>query len=312
MDTFDDPQPSITIEKLEQEPFLLFITLPEGGEAAIGVVVLMQLLNHFIHAADRSKTGRLENTLHILLEEMGVVGPYLQQDLPRYTSTCLGRNIKFTMICQSMAQLEHIFGSEESRIIRSNSGVCIHFADYDPSACEQVSRMCGNYPIFTADVPGGVVEVPRIRPEEVRTLSVGQAVIICGHLIYSAQLPVYTSLFVPEVWEGDPLPFHFREYAQTLHPLKLVEEKRKAEMEELQRQMKEALEECRTKTERREKTPQSAGLNHMTIPEAIEASRHRRHIRGLYSKDGPQPKPDLWARAARLFRGEKNEKEETQ
>ena len=81
MDTFDDPQPSITIEKLEQEPFLLFITLPEGGEAAIGVVVLMQLLNHFIHAADRSKTGRLENTLHILLEEMGVVGPYLKQDL---------------------------------------------------------------------------------------------------------------------------------------------------------------------------------------------------------------------------------------
>lgn len=321
MDTFYDPAPSITVEKLEKDPFMLFMTLPENGETAIGVVILAQLLNHFIRAADRNKNGRLDKGLHVILEEMGVVGPYLKKDLPRYTSTCLGRNIKFAMICQSLAQLDHTFGVEGARIIRSNSGACLCFGDNDPDACEQVSRMCGKYPVFTSDVPAGVMEFPRILPEEVRGLSVGEALVTCGRLVYVTHLPLYTRLFLPGTWEGDPLPFHFREYPETLHPLDLVEEKRKAEMEALRKLAKEGRK-IREKPERENlgQSPVSKpvdGLNHMTIPEAIEEAQRRRQVRGMYSQfkkqtGGPPPKKGLRACVSRLFRKEKDKKEGAQ
>ena len=315
MDTFNDPAPSITLKALEHRPFMLFISLPEDGEAAIGVVVLAQLLNHFIQLADTSKSGRLDNNLHIILEEIGVVGPYLKRDLPRYTSTCLGRNIRFTMICQSTAQLDHIFGTEGTRVIRSNSGAHLYFADYDFSACEQISRMCGSYPLFTPDVPNGVIEAARIRPENVRGLSVGEALIVCGKLIYVTKLPLYTRLFVPEMWETDPLPFHFREYAQTLHPLVLAEQKRKADLDELQRQINEA-HKAHMREYAKKHPPASEKPNLMDIPRGVEIAYRQRQIQTICSKpehtSTTKPNPGLWARAVQLFRNGTVRKEDTQ
>lgn len=299
MDVFNDTDASITLANLPRDPFILCITLPEDGTAAIGVLILAQLINHFIRLADRSKTGRLENTLHIILEEMGVIGEYLKEDLPRYTSSCAGRNIRITMVCQSPAQLVRAFGDAGARTIRGNCGTCIHFADHDPDGCEEISRFCGKYPVFSGDVPGGVVEYDHIRPEEVRRLKVGQALILSGGLCYVTDLPLYTRLFTPPEWNGeDPICFKFKEYYKVFHPAALVEEKRNAELEALKRLRDET---CAR--HEAEKAKEADGLKHMTVSEAVEEA-HRRRKRRAQMQQGTEhsPKIDLWQRAARMFR----------
>jgi len=299
MDVFNDTAPSITLANITRDPFILYITLPEDGTAAIGVLTLAQLINHFIRLADRGKTGRLENTLHIVLEELGVIGEYLKEDLPRYTSSCAGRNIRFTMLCQSPAQLIRIFSDAGARTIRANCGTCIHFADNDPDGCEEISRFCGKHPVFSGDVPGGVVEYARIRPEGVRHLRVGQALILSGGLCYVADLPIYTRFFTPPEWNGeDPICFKCKEYYKVFHPVALVEEKRNAEMEALKR----LREETHVRHEG-EKVTEADGLKRMPISEAVEEARRRRkHRAQMLQETECSPKIDLWQRAARMFR----------
>ena len=220
---------SLSCEALDvDQPFLIYITLPSDGTAAVAGLIVSQLVTHFIRLADRSAEGRLKHELWCILEEIGISGPYIPE-LPLWCSTSLGRGIRFMLISQSASQLDHVFGKEGAREIRDNT-VSINFANQDPESLRTLSELCGKYTVFSGQ---GEKEYPRMTPDQIAALGVGRCLIQSGNLIYVARLPMYTRLFTPVEGVGDPLPFHDRDYYKRFGLEKFVLDLRKAHLDEL-------------------------------------------------------------------------------
>jgi len=268
---------SLTCQDLDvDQPFLIYITLPSDGTTAVAGLMITQMVTHFIRLADRISTGKLKHELWCILEEIAVTGPYIQE-LPEWCSTTLGRNIRFMIISQSASQLDHVFGMEGAREIRDNT-MSINFANHDPQSLRTLSDLCGKYIVFSGQ---GEREYPRMTPDQIAGLAVGQCLVHSQDLIYVTRLPIYTHLFTPIEGAGDPLPFHDRDYYKRFSLEKFVLGLRKAHLDELlskqphereQTMGREAAHQTYTKCLADKKQE----LKIMSIDEAMEECKRRR------------------------------------
>ena len=70
-------------------------------------------------------------------------------DFETVISACRGRNIFFTLIVQSYAQLEGVYGKNTADIIKDNLNVHMFMGSNNPETLKEFSEECGKYTRFS-------------------------------------------------------------------------------------------------------------------------------------------------------------------
>ena len=66
------------------------------------------------------------------------------------------RKIWFTMIIQSYAQLNNVYGDTVADIVKGNCGIKMFIGSNDMNTCKEYSELCGNITVVTSSTSGSV------------------------------------------------------------------------------------------------------------------------------------------------------------
>ena len=189
---------------VDSKPLAVYVIIPDGKKiySEIAAMLVSQLTTHFKELADKKYGGTLPNRLNIILEELGNVGRSISE-LPELMSASRSRNMRMTLVVQSLSQLDSLYGANDAETIRGNTNVWMMFRNSNWDTLQTFSQQCGNRKIKSGDI----VEVqPLINPTQLGAMEIGQAlVLINGRTKYIAQFPDYTQMFDCENLEEVPL-----------------------------------------------------------------------------------------------------------
>jgi type IV secretion system protein VirD4 len=103
------------------------------------------------------------------------------------------RKIWFTMIIQSYAQLNNVYGDTVADIVKGNCGIKMFIGSNDMNTCKEYSELCGNITVVTSTTSGSVNSTdvnlsnqtqvrPLIYPSELQRLNkpgnIGNSIIV--------------------------------------------------------------------------------------------------------------------------------------
>ena len=138
------------MEAIGREKTALFIILPDEKTtrhplATIYFTQLYQILSNYA-----IKNGsRLPKTVHMLYDEFG--NSPVQPDFPQKITIGAGRGILYTLIVQSLEQLD-IYGIHGSNTIKTNIGNWLYLSTNNPSTAEIINKKIGTETIITHDL----------------------------------------------------------------------------------------------------------------------------------------------------------------
>ena len=189
---------------VDKKPLAVYIIIPDGNRvySEIAAMLVSQLTTHFKNLADKKYGGTLPNRLNIIMEELGNVGRSISE-LPELMSASRSRNMRMTLVVQSLSQLDSLYGPNDAETIRGNTNVWMMFRNSNWDTLQTFSRQCGDRKLKSGDI----VEVqPLINPTQLGAMEVGQAlVLINGRTKYITQFPDYTEMFDCSNLEEVPL-----------------------------------------------------------------------------------------------------------
>lgn len=133
---------------LGRKKMALFIILPDekGTYYSLASLLVSQIYEQLSKIAD-DRGGRLKNRVNFILDEFGNF-----TQIPDFSTKITvggGKGIRFNLFLQSFAQLDKIYGKEESKIIRGNCENWIYLATSDTETLEELSKRLGNYTVST-------------------------------------------------------------------------------------------------------------------------------------------------------------------
>ena len=202
------------------KPLAVYIIIPDGSKIydELSGMLVSQLTNHFISLADKKYNGKLPNRMNIILEELGNIGRSIS-DLPHLMSASRSRNIRLTLVVQSLSQLDSLYGAYDAETIRGNTDVWMMFRNSNWDTLQTFSRQCGERKIKAGDI----VEVqPLINPTQLGAMEIGQAlVLISGRTKFITLLPDYTEMF--DCSDLEEVPISKTEICSNNRPLRLYE-----------------------------------------------------------------------------------------
>jgi type IV secretion system protein VirD4 len=179
---------------VDDKPLAVYIIIPDGNRifSDIAAMLVSQISTHFKNLADVKYNGVLPNRLNIILEELGNVGRSIS-GLPELMSACRSRNIRITLVVQSLYQLDSLYGECDAETIRGNTNVWIMFRNSNWKTLQNFSFQCGDRKIKAGDI---VEMQPLITPAQLGAMEIGQALImINGRTKYITTFPDYTETF---------------------------------------------------------------------------------------------------------------------
>lgn len=134
---------SMKFEEFSNGPVAIFINYRDEVKTSYALISLFvqNLYIHLIKEANSKPRGRLETPWYFVLDEFG--------NFPRMTdfetviSACRGRNIFFSLVIQSYAQLEGVYGKNTADIIKDNLNLHFFMGSNNVETLEAFSRECG-------------------------------------------------------------------------------------------------------------------------------------------------------------------------
>jgi len=176
------------------KPLAIYIIIPDENKVfgELAGILVSQLTNHFIMLADDKYNGKLPVRVNLVLEELGNIGGSIP-NLPHLMSASRSRNMRLTLVLQSLSQLNDIYGHSAAETIFSNADVWMAFRTSNWNTLQELSNKCGQ--CFTR--VGSVSDTqPLITPNQLAAMEVGQAlVIISGRTKFITKLPDYSIMF---------------------------------------------------------------------------------------------------------------------
>jgi type IV secretion system protein VirD4 len=149
-----------------------------------------------IECANNKPNGKLDVPFYFILDEFGNF-PRLK-DFETTISACAGRNIFFTLIMQSYAQLNSVYGNDVAEIIRDNLNVHVFMGSNNPKTLEEFSRECGEMtrvsPLSALSGNGANIEnyqiekIPVMPKSRLSHLVIGECIVTeanCGYVLWS-------------------------------------------------------------------------------------------------------------------------------
>jgi len=188
-----------------EEPFAVYIILPDESEIfnVLSGLLVSQLTNHFIRLADKDHAGKLPRRVNIVIEELGNVGGSIS-NLPHLMSASRSRNIRLTLVLQSLSQLYTLYAPSKAETILANADVWMAFRTSNWETLKTLSKQCGERKMKAGDA---VSYQPLINPTQLGAMKTGQAlVLVSGRTRFITQLPDYTKMFDCDDLTEVPLP----------------------------------------------------------------------------------------------------------
>ena len=132
----------IDLESIGEKKTAVFIVIQDEKKTyhALATILLKQIYETLISVAQRHG-GSLPIRTNFLLDEFANMPPL--KDVTTMITAARSRHIRFTMIVQNFAQLDQVYGKEESETIRGNCGNLIYLLTTELKALEEISKMCG-------------------------------------------------------------------------------------------------------------------------------------------------------------------------
>ena len=125
-------------------PTALFLIIPDDKKSRhkLVAITIKQLYTELVDLAMEQARQRLPRRVMIIADEIAQMPPF--PNLDEMLSVSLGRNIMWSLYIQSFAQLNKVYGDNETRIIRDAMTNFVYILSSDPSTNKEFSDMLGS------------------------------------------------------------------------------------------------------------------------------------------------------------------------
>lgn len=125
-------------------PTALFLIIPDDKKSRhkLVAITIKQLYTELVDLAMKETRQRLPRRVMIIADEIAQMPPF--PNLDEMLSVSLGRNIMWSLYIQSFAQLNKVYGDNETRIIRDAMTNFVYILSSDPATNKEFSDMLGS------------------------------------------------------------------------------------------------------------------------------------------------------------------------
>lgn len=149
-----------------EKPIALFLGVPDYDKSRHFLVPTFISQLNFVLSKQASKSpgGKCTREVVFMLDEFGNM-PAIP-DFNNIITVCLGRNIKFNLIIQSLSQLSEKYGDKTAATIRGNCGNIMYILTSDFDTAKSISDLLGNETITNVNRSGKKLALNKSYTEE--------------------------------------------------------------------------------------------------------------------------------------------------
>ena len=114
----------------------------------------MNIYKTLIKVASATEELTLDRNVYFIMDEFGNM-PKIEK-FDKFITVGRSRKIWFTMIVQSYAQLNNVYGETVADIVKGNCGIKMFIGSNDMNTCKEYSELCGNITVVTSSTSGSV------------------------------------------------------------------------------------------------------------------------------------------------------------
>ena len=156
----------------------------------LAAVFILNIYKTLIKIASAREDLALPRNVYFIMDEFGNM-PKIEK-FDKFITVGRSRKIWFTMIVQSYAQLNNVYGETIADIIKGNCGIKMFIGSNDVATCKEYSELCGNITVATTSTSGTATSEtnystslqvrPLIYPSELQRLNhpgdIGHSIIV--------------------------------------------------------------------------------------------------------------------------------------
>lgn len=180
-------------EQLAEKPTALFLKIPDEKDTRhnLAAIFILNIYKTLIKVASATEELTLPRNVYFIMDEFGNM-PKIEK-FDKFITVGRSRKIWFTMIVQSYAQLNNVYGETVADIVKGNCGIKMFIGSNDMNTCKEYSELCGNITVVTSSSSGSIHSTdvnissqtqvrPLIYPSELQRLNhpgdIGHSIIV--------------------------------------------------------------------------------------------------------------------------------------
>ena len=143
-----------TASALADHPTALFLKIPDEKDTRhnLAAIFILNIYKTLIKVASATAELSLPRNVYFIMDEFGNMPKISKFD--KFITVGRSRKIWFTMIVQSYAQLNNVYGDNVADIIKGNCGIKMFIGSNDMQTCKEYSELCGNITIASTSTSG--------------------------------------------------------------------------------------------------------------------------------------------------------------
>ena len=143
-------------EQLAEKPTALFLKIPDEKDTRhnLAAIFILHIYKTLIKIASATAELALPRNVYFIMDEFGNM-PKIEK-FDKFITVGRSRKIWFTMIIQSYAQLNNVYGDTVADIVKGNCGIKMFIGSNDMNTCKEYSELCGNITVVTSSTSGSV------------------------------------------------------------------------------------------------------------------------------------------------------------
>ena len=143
-------------EQLAEKPTALFLKIPDEKDTRhnLAAIFILNIYKTLIKIASATVELALPRNVYFIMDEFGNM-PKIEK-FDKFITVGRSRKIWFTMIIQSYAQLNNVYGDTVADIVKGNCGIKMFIGSNDMNTCKEYSELCGNITVVTSSTSGSL------------------------------------------------------------------------------------------------------------------------------------------------------------
>ena len=143
-------------EQLAEKPTALFLKIPDEKDTRhnLAAIFILNIYKTLIKIASATAELALPRNVYFIMDEFGNM-PKIEK-FDKFITVGRSRKIWFTMIIQSYAQLNNVYGDTVADIVKGNCGIKMFIGSNDMNTCKEYSELCGNITVVTSSTSGSI------------------------------------------------------------------------------------------------------------------------------------------------------------
>lgn len=143
-------------EQLAEKPTALFLKIPDEKDTRhnLAAIFILNIYKTLIKVASATEELTLPRNVYFIMDEFGNM-PKIEK-FDKFITVGRSRKIWFTMIVQSYAQLNNVYGETVADIVKGNCGIKMFIGSNDMNTCKEYSELCGNITVVTSSSSGSI------------------------------------------------------------------------------------------------------------------------------------------------------------